>query len=67
MEFMFYNWELPSWNKFSVVLRMVGRKNFKRFPWNSVLVINHAAYHNRQVKKSPTAAWRKEEMKDWLK
>ena len=35
-------------------------------PPNSVIVMDNASYHSRQVEKLPTSSWRKADIKDWL-
>ncbi|XP_063847657.1 uncharacterized protein LOC135095928 [Scylla paramamosain] len=36
-------------------------------PPNSVIVMDNASYHSRQVEKLPTSSWRKADIKNWLK
>ena len=33
---------------------------------NSVLVIDNAPYHNKQVNPVPTSSWKKQDMQKWL-
>nr|XP_022913139.1 uncharacterized protein LOC111423981 [Onthophagus taurus] len=56
--------------------REMNFKNYKKWitdqllpnlPDNSVLVIDNAPYHNKQVNKCPTSTTRKMEMADWLR
>lgn len=35
-------------------------------PSNSVIVMDNASYHSRQVEKSPTSSWKKADIKNWL-
>jgi predicted O-methyltransferase YrrM len=36
-------------------------------PQNSVVVLDNAPYHSRVLEKWPTSAWRKEQIKEFLK
>jgi|SRR5579872_2984095 len=38
----------------------------KYLPANSVVVMDNASYHSRQIEKTPTSSWRKQEIIDWL-
>jgi predicted O-methyltransferase YrrM len=33
---------------------------------DSILVLDNVPYHSRKVEKTPTAAWRKAQIQDWL-
>ena len=41
-------------------------KVFLQLEDQAVIVIDNAAYHSRKLGKNPTAAWKKQDMKDWL-
>lgn len=38
----------------------------KKLPKDSVVVLDNAPYHSRQVEKLPTVNWKKEDLKKWL-
>lgn len=47
--------------------KWVQEKLVPNLPANSVLVIDNAPYHNKQIDKCPTSSTRKEDMQKWLR